>query len=115
MKKYSNSQSHKPQFCLALTTVSKNSEARRLSQALVKEKLAACVSLIPISASFYFWKNRARSEKEILLLIKTRSALIPRLKKWILHHHSYELPEFLTLDIQDGHSSYLHWIRENTK
>ncbi len=110
MKKYS-----KPKFCLALTTVSKNSEARNLAQALVKEKLAACVSLIPISASFYFWKNRAQSEKEILLLIKTRSALIERLKKWILKRHSYELPEFLTLEIKDGHSSYLDWISKSTR
>ena len=110
MKKYS-----KPKFCLALTTVSKNSEARNLAQALVKEKLAACVSLIPISASFYFWKNRAQSEKEILLLIKTRSSLVKRLKKSILKRHSYELPEFLTLEIKDGHSSYLDWIWKNTR
>ena len=112
MKKNSNS---KPDFCLALTTVSKNSKARALAKSLVKEKLAACVSLIPISASFYFWKNNAISDKEILLLIKTRAALIPRLKQWVIDHHSYELPEFLVLSINDGHHPYLRWIRENTR
>ncbi len=105
----------KPRFCLALTTVSTNLEARKFARALVQEKLAACVSLIPIKASFYFWKNRAQSGKEILLLIKTRQRLIPRLKKWILARHSYELPEFLTLSVEDGHQPYLRWILENTR
>ena len=104
----------KPRFCLALTTVSKKSEARNLAQSLIKKKLAACVSLLPIESSFYFWKDRVQAEKEILLLIKTKKSLVPSLKKWVLALHSYELPEFLVLAIQDGHPPYLQWILENT-
>ena len=98
---------------IVLSTCSSKQEAREIAEELVKRKLAACVNLLRVS-SIFRWKGKVQSEAEWLLLIKTRSQVLRRLKACILELHSYEVPEIVACRIVGGLTSYLAWITEET-
>ena len=90
------------------------SEARKLTDALVEEKLAACVSLIPTVESTYWWKGKIERGEEVLLVIKTQAGQFKALSKRIKQLHSYTVPEILALPILAGNPDYLEWLKEST-
>lgn len=102
-----------PQFCIILTTAGSQEEAERLAEMLVNQRLAACVQLQPIS-SFYSWQGKIQRDAELLLLIKTITALYPQVEAAILANHSYEIPEIIQVPVEQGFSRYLDWVKENT-
>lgn len=103
------------EYCIALTTISNFEEGKRLSKALLEKRLAACVSLVPISLSIYWWKGKLEESPEVLLIIKTRKELIEELEKVLQELHSYSVPEFLVLDVVQGSEKYLKWLEEETR
>jgi periplasmic divalent cation tolerance protein len=100
---------------LVYTTVEKRKDAESIAEKIVKEGLSACVNIIPGLTSVYTWKGRLLKAKEYMLLIKTREALIPLLEKTICSLHPYELPEFITTNINYSSKAYLSWLYKNTK
>jgi len=90
-------------------------QANRIARTLVKEKLAACVNIIPGIASIYTWKGKIEEGKEVLLVIKSRSSLSKRLTARVKALHSYSVPEVVTLPIASGNPDYLRWVRESTR
>ena len=100
---------------VATTTTNSIKEARELAGFLVREKLAACVQIVPKIESIYEWEGRIQDDQEYLLLIKTREKRIDEIKKIMEKQHSYEVPEFLVLPVVDGLEDYLKWMEANTK
>lgn len=94
-------------FC----TCSSSSEAARIAQTLVNERLAACVNILPGVRSVYRWQDAVESADEILLLIKTTSEGFPKLSDRIGELHSYDTPEIIALPIAAGSQKYLSWLR----
>ena len=90
-------------------------QANRIARTLVKEKLAACVNIIPGIASIYAWKGKIEEGKEVLLVIKSRASLSTRLTARVKALHSYEVPEVVTIPISSGNPDYLRWVRESTR
>lgn len=99
---------------VCFTTTNKSKEARKLAGALIKEKLAGCVQIIPKITSVYEWDGAIHEDQEWLLIIKTMAGNLEPLKAFIAKHHSYEVPELVVLDIIDGLPSYLDWLYEAT-
>jgi len=99
---------------IVFSTCAKKSEATKIASAVLKQRLAACVNILPIS-SFYWWKGKIRSDSEILLIIKTRSELFGKLQARILEINSYEVPEITCVRIIGGLPAYLRWIDKETK
>jgi len=104
-----------PKYIVVLVTCSSEEEALRIAHALVEGHLAACVNLVSPIRSIYRWEGKIWDEKEWLLIIKTQAKRFDRLKKRVKSLHSYDVPEIISLPIVEGSSSYLNWIRENTK
>ncbi len=98
---------------LVLTTVASEEEARKIAGALVDRRLAACVNIIPRVASIYQWAGKMEESQECLLLIKTTAAVFDDLREAIQELHSYDLPECISLAIEDGSAAYLDWITES--
>ena len=90
-------------------------EAKRLAGTLVKERLAACVNIVPGVTSVYTWKGKVEQGREVLLIIKSRTALSRRLTARVRKLHSYDCPEVVTLRIASGNPDYLRWVRESTR
>lgn len=96
-----------------MTSVAARSDAERIARALLSERLAACVQVLPID-SFYVWQGESRNDAELLLLIKTRTALFEPAIARIKALHPYEVPEITTQTFTTGSAAYFSWIDEVT-
>jgi periplasmic divalent cation tolerance protein len=99
---------------VALSTAGSREEAERIATALVDERLAACVNLVAPLTSIYRWKGAVEHAEEVLLVIKTRRAVVSRLTARLAALHSYDVPELIVLPIVAGATPYLDWLRAET-
>lgn len=99
---------------IVLTTAGSQEEARKIANALVERRLAACVNIVSQIESVYRWQDTVESAAEWLLVIKTQGYLFERIRDAIQELHSYDLPECVMLEVSDGGKEYLDWIAENT-
>ena len=102
------------EYVIVLTTLPGDFEIRTFARTLVKERLAACVNLLPPMESVYRWEGQVEQETERQMIIKTSRDRVVALWDRIRELHPYETPEFVVLSIQDGSDAYLRWIGEST-
>lgn len=93
-----------------LSSVAKKSDAQKIAKALVGERLAACVSILPELESHYVWKGKVCEEKEFLLLIKTLPRVYARLESRLKELHPYECPEIVALPASKVFDPYRRWM-----
>jgi periplasmic divalent cation tolerance protein len=101
------------EYGVLLTTLPGKEDARRIAHLLIDERLAACVQMMPVE-SIYRWKGEVFQEGEILLLVKTRTALFDAAITRIKAAHPYEVPEIVATPFTAGFSGYFAWIDDNT-
>ena len=89
--------------------------AARIAAALVDERLAACVNVLPGVESVYRWEGRVERASEVLLLIKSTRDRLQALTARVVELHPYELPELVAVDIAGGLPGYLAWIADATR
>ncbi len=99
---------------MVVTTVPDAGTARRVAEALVGERLAACVTVLGPARSTYRWQGAVESADELPLLVKTSAARWPALRERLRALHPYEVPEMLALRAADGWPAYLDWVRAQT-
>ncbi len=99
---------------VVLSTAGSDEEARRIAVHLVEKRVAACVNIVPGVRSIYRWKGIVEESTELILLIKTRRALLRVLETELRAVHSYEVPEIVALPIVDGLEQYIEWIDAET-
>lgn len=98
---------------MVFVTCAHYDEASKIAQALVSEKLVACVNILLHTESIYWWKGKVEKAGEILLIAKTSSAKIAKVIKRVKELHSYEMPEIIALPIVKADSNYLKWIDQS--
>lgn len=96
---------------VVLVTAPDAESAGRLARALVDERLAACVNLVPGVRSIYRWQGRVTEDEELLLVIKTRAGRAAALAARVRDLHPYAVPEVLELAAVGGSEAYLEWVR----
>lgn len=99
-------------FVIIETTYPNLRAAKNLAKILLNKKLAACVQFCEIKST-YFWQNKMQNDREILLRIKSEKSLFLAIEKIIKEHHSYEIPEILAIEINQGSAAYLNWVRKS--
>lgn len=99
---------------LLYVTVGNIGEARRIARALVDERIAACANIIANMESFYWWQGSLTEDREVVLIAKTRAALVERAIARVRELHSYSVPCIVALPILAGNSAFLDWIDAET-
>jgi periplasmic divalent cation tolerance protein len=89
-------------------------EARRIGRALVEERLAACVNLLPGHTAIYRWQGRLEEAAEAAFVAKTTATRFEALRARIRALHSYTLPCILALPAARGDAEFLAWVRAET-
>ena len=89
--------------------------AERIANALVDERLAACINILPGVRSVYRWQDEVECSDEVLMLVKTMRDHFERVKTRLLELHPYELPEVLAVDTDHAHPDYLAWVADQTR
>ncbi|EPK0910447.1 TPA: divalent-cation tolerance protein CutA, partial [Klebsiella pneumoniae] len=87
----------------------------RIATALVAERLAACVNLLPGLRSVYRWQRKVEAAAEVLLLVKTSAEAYPALQERLRQLHPYELPELLAVEAASGLPEYLQWLAAESR
>jgi periplasmic divalent cation tolerance protein len=97
---------------VVLSAIGTPPDAEKVARALVDERLAACVNVVPGVVSIYRWQGNVEQEPELILVIKTLANRVDALTKRLLELHPYELAEVVVIPIVGGHKAYLEWIEE---
>ena len=98
---------------IVLCTAGSEDEARKIAHHLVERQLAACVNIVPQIESVYRWQGKIESSREWLLLIKTTAERFLAVRDAIRELHSYEVPECIAINIEEGSAEYLEWLTDS--
>jgi periplasmic divalent cation tolerance protein len=92
-------------------------KAHEVADAVVAERLAACVNAVPAVSSTYEWKGKVERDREVTLWIKTTSDRVAALTARLRALHPYDLPEVIALAVvaEEGYAPYLDWVRAQTR
>ena len=100
-------------FCLVQTSIDDEAKAEAIAEALVTQRLAACVQIAPVR-SVYIWKGAVARAEEWMVLVKTRSDLAAEVIEAITDQHPYETPEVVSFPFGRGAPDYFMWIHDST-
>lgn len=95
---------------VVLITAPGPEKAAEIGRALVEERLAACVNVLPGVRSIYRWEGKVQDDAETLLVVKTRAGAFDRLRARVVALHPYTCPEVIAVPVQAGHPPYLDWL-----
>lgn len=96
------------------STTATIADARTIARTLVKEKLAACVHIIPTIESIYRWHGKIEETDECALLAKTTEKNVQKAIHKIRSLHPYEVPEIIVFPPVGGLKEYLEYVEAET-
>ena len=100
---------------VVLVTVPSREDGERIAEAVVGDRLAACVNIVGPMRSIYRWQGEVCRDEEHLLLIKTTQERYGELEARVKALHPYDVPEVVALPIEAGSAFYLAWVEAETK
>lgn len=100
---------------VVVTSVGTEDQALDVAHALVRNRQAACVNIIPNVQSIYRWKGRVCADGEMLLVIKTVASEFEGVRETIQKINTYELPEVLAYRVDEASEGFGSWIARMTE
>jgi periplasmic divalent cation tolerance protein len=88
-------------------------EAERIGRAVVEEKLAACINILPPCRSIYRWKAAIETAEEVPAILKTHSWQADELIERIAALHSYDTPCIAVWPIEKLLRRYADWVEDS--
>jgi len=102
------------EFVFLYSTFPDATSAKKVAEALVTARLAACVNISAPMTSVYEWQGKLETACEVAAFIKTRRALVDAAIALARPLHPYSVPCFVVLPIEGGNEDYLAWARTQT-
>ena len=90
-------------------------EAEKAGRAIVHQRLAACVNILPGMISHYWWDGKVERGEEAVLIFKTRASLADKVRDAVKAGHPYTMPAILVLPLESVDANYLKWLMDETK
>lgn len=90
--------------------------AERIGRALVEERLAACVNILPGMRSIYRWRDDIEAADEAIMIVKTTAAAANKARDRILALHPYETACVVSLPLSENGSNraFIDWVTGET-
>ena len=95
---------------LLITTESNEKIAKNIAKLLIKNRLAACVSIKDIY-SIYKWEDDIEETREVEISIKSKPELKDDLILFLQKMSSYDVPQILYMKFQTE-SKYIDWLNK---
>lgn len=102
------------EFCVVMITTPDEGLANRIADMLIDKNLAACVQRTTVGST-YRWSSEVHHDVEVLMWIKTRTALLDELVAQVREMHVYDAPEIVAMPVIGGSPDYLHWVDKETR
>ena len=90
-------------------------EAERIGQAVLEQRVAACVNILPGMISHYWWQGKIERGEEVVMIIKTRASLAEAVRAAVKALHPATTPAILVLPVEGGEPGYLDWLMQETE
>jgi periplasmic divalent cation tolerance protein len=100
---------------IVVLVTSADEQAQEIADTLLQQRKVACVNIVPGVSSFFWWQGRPDSDRESLLIIKTKASLLAEVIALVKKVHSYDVPEIIALPIIGGNPDYLDWIDKEVR
>jgi periplasmic divalent cation tolerance protein len=94
------------------TTAPTEADARRVADALLAERVAACVQVDGPITSRYRWEGAVTEATEWRCVAKTTAGAAERAVAAVVAAHPYDVPEVLVTTVDGGHQAYLDWVAD---
>jgi periplasmic divalent cation tolerance protein len=101
-------------YLMVYVTTGTRPEAESIAEALVRDRLAACVNVLGEVQSIYRWQGQVEKSAEVVLIAKTRAALFDEVRDKVKAMHSADVPCIVAYPMVDGFGPYLEWITIET-
>jgi periplasmic divalent cation tolerance protein len=85
--------------------------ALAVGRALIEERLAGCINILPGMTSIYAWESKMEEASEAVLIAKTIAGRAEDCIGFIQARHTYDNPAILVLPVVGGSADYLKWLR----
>ena len=88
-------------------------EAETIARAMIEQRLAACVNILPECRSIYRWQGKIETVGEVPALFKTTLAQSDALIARIAELHSYDTPAIVMWPIPKLLADYGDWVEDS--
>jgi periplasmic divalent cation tolerance protein len=95
---------------LVYTTFPDVEVALSIGESLVRDKLIACINVLPAMQSVYAWKGAIERGQECVAILKTRTGLQDEVHQALKERHPYETPIILFIAPSAADSDTLAWL-----
>ena len=102
-------------FCIIEVTAKDEEEAERIAEELLKQRLAACINIVPRITSLYWWQGKIERDSEALMFIKTKKERAGEVIEKIKELHSYTVPAIISFEIKEANKEYLDYLDSEVK
>ena len=86
-----------------------DASARRIGEAAVMRRLAACVNRFPVDSTFH-WNGEIERTREVVGLFKTSPRKVGALFEFLAREHPYDVPDIFELPVARAHRPYLQYL-----
>ncbi len=100
----------RPTVVLVTVSVPDAVTGDRIADALVEQRLAACVKRSGPVRSTYRWEGRVQRDDEWLLGCVTVEDRVAALTVAVRRLHPYDVPEVVATPVVAGDAEYLDWV-----
>jgi periplasmic divalent cation tolerance protein len=95
---------------LLYTTFPDAETALLIGEELVRDKLAACVNVLPGMRSVYAWKGTIERAEEAVAIVKSRTGLRESLGAALKERHPYKTPILFFVEPEGADPDTLAWL-----
>lgn len=99
---------------LAYVTCPTQEIAADITRAMIEKRLAACGNILPVGRSFFRWEGKIEEAAEATIIFKTTIDAWPALRAEVERMHPYDVPCIVAVPVEDGHTPFLAWVRNET-